>query len=199
MKWGEYEVLYGGGSMRLDLLNGSAPAFFWMVGKVLLEDMLLHISRLTDPPASGKDRDKGNLTIRNLPGFVEDATTRAALYRLVNKAGDKVEVNRKLRNHRIAHCNFDLAINNEPTPMLEPAKEQVREALSAIRDVLTGLEQRYFDTETVFIGSITQPGALDLLNVLYFGIREQAKADGRIRCRKATEEDYPALALTDET
>jgi len=89
MKWGEYEVLYGGGSMRLDLLNGSAPAFFWMVGKVLLEDMLLHISRLTDPPASGKDRDKGNLTIRNLPGFVEDATTRAALYRLVNKAGDK--------------------------------------------------------------------------------------------------------------
>ena len=121
-----------------------------MVGKVLLEDMLLHISRLTDPPASGKDRDKGNLTIRNLPGFVEDATTRAALYRLVNKAWDKVEVILKLRIHRIAHCNLDLAINNEPTPLLEPAKEQVREALSAIRDVLTGLEQRYFGYRDCF-------------------------------------------------
>jgi hypothetical protein len=164
----------------------------------LWEDMLLHISRLTDPLASGKEKE--NLTILNLPGLVEDATTKAALHRLVNKATEKVEVIRKLHNHRIAHYNLDLAINNEPARPLSPAsKAQVREAMHAIREVLTGLEQRYFDTETIFIGSITHRGALDLLNVLYFGIREQVKAEGRIRDRKATVEDYPALALRDET
>jgi hypothetical protein len=171
-----------------------------MVENVLWEDMLLHISRLTDPPASDKDKDKENLTIRNLPCLVRDRAIKADLHKLVNTAGDKVKSIRDWRNHRIAHCNLDLKINNEPARPLEPAsKEQVRGALIAIREVLTGLEQRCFDTETVFIGSITHRGALDLLHVLYFGIGDRAKANERIRSQKATEEDYPALALTDET
>jgi len=117
--------------------------------------------------------------------------------RAVRKAYADTDINVEVSN--IQELEQALA-DKAPRILLDNfAPGQVREAMHAIREVLTGLEQRYFDTETVFIGSITQPGALDLLNVLYFGIREQAKADGRIRCRKATEEDYPALALTDET
>jgi hypothetical protein len=139
MKWGEYEALYGGGSKRVDLLNEAARTFFWIVGNVLWDDTLLHISRLTDP--SSKDME--NLTIRNLPGLVEDRAIKADLHRLINTAGDKVKSIRDWRNHRIAHCNRELIINNEPARPLEPAsKEQVREALIAIREVLTGLVAR---------------------------------------------------------
>ncbi len=199
MKWGEYEALYGVGSKCVELLNDAAPAFCWMVQNVLWEDMLLHISRPTDPPASGMGEDKENLTIRNLLRLVKDRAIKADLHMLVNTAGDKVKSIRDWRNHRIARCNLDLAINNGSRPLASADKEQVREAMHAIREVLTVLEQRYIDTETVFIGSITHRGALDVLHVLYFGIREKAKADERIRCRKATEDDYPALALRDET
>jgi AbiU2 len=184
--------------MRVDLLNEAAPTFFGMVQKVLWEDMLLHISRLTDAPASGMDKDKENLTIRNLPCLVKDRAIKVDLHKLVNTAEEKVKSIRDWRNHLIAHCNLDLAINNGSRPLAPADKAQVREAMHAIREVLTGLEQRYF-TETVFIGSITHRGAFDLLDVLHFGIREKAKADERIRCRQATEDDYPALALTDET
>jgi AbiU2 len=198
MKWGKYEVSYGGGSKRLDLLNEAAPTFFGMVEDVLWEDMLLHISRLTDPPASGKDKE--NLTIQRLPGLVEDPAIKGALQQLVDKALNASKFCLDWRNRRIAHCDLDLRINNEPARPLEPAdKEKVREALIAIREVLTEFEQRRFDIDTVvYIGSITPRGAFELLPVLYFGIREQAKAEERIRCRKATEKDYPALALTDE-
>lgn len=195
MKWGEYEALYGEGSRRVDLLNEAAPAFFWVVENVIWDDMLLHISRLTDNTAvSGKS----NLTLQNLPGLVENPAIKAALEDLVKTALDKTKSFRDLRNRRLAHSDLDLRINNATARPLAPAnKAEVREAVHAIREVLTGLEKHYLGTEALFVGSITRRGALDLIPILYFGIREQAKANERIRAGQGTEEDYPAVKLRD--
>jgi hypothetical protein len=53
-KWLEYVELFGSKPSRIDLLNRAAPAFFRTVQDVFWEDMLLHLSRLTDPPRSGE-------------------------------------------------------------------------------------------------------------------------------------------------
>lgn len=196
MKWGEYVDLFGAGPNRLELLNETAPVFFWMVENVLWEDLLLHISRLTDPPETC---GKLNLTIQNLPRFI-DASMKEALDKLIAMALEKTAFARDWRNRRLAHLDLDLAIGNtEIRPLKDATKMQMLDALTAIRDVFIGLEQQYLCEDTAYIGSITQRGATDLLSVLYFGIKEQTKANQRIRDGLATEDDYPALHLRAKT
>jgi hypothetical protein len=51
-KWGELLELFDKGPERIALLNEVAPNFFYLVQQVLWESVLLHLSRLTDPPES---------------------------------------------------------------------------------------------------------------------------------------------------
>ena len=69
-KWAEYLELFGTSPFRVELLNSAAPGFFRIVQDTLWEDTILHIARLTDRPESF---GKANLTIRRLPGLVDDA------------------------------------------------------------------------------------------------------------------------------
>jgi AbiU2 len=204
IKWGEYDALFGAGSERVDLLNRSAPTFFWMIKMVLWEDVLLHIARLTDPSESNGNKNRKNLTIQNLSTLVEQRQNRQAssysqLKALIDAALEKTQFCRDWRNRHIAHRDLDLAINVEPARPLEPVdKKAVIEALIAIRSVLLNLEQRYMAADTVFL--VVQPlhGVTDLLQVLFFGVKEQAKANERVANMEATEDDYPALYLRPE-
>src|SRR3979409_1675747 len=67
--WQEFIELFGTKPTRVELLNQVAPAFFHMVQKLLWEETLLHIARLTDAPRTA---GRENLTIRNLPELVSD-------------------------------------------------------------------------------------------------------------------------------
>jgi hypothetical protein len=59
--WNEYVELFGSKPSRVELLNRAAGSFFRAVQDALWEQTLLHIARLTDPPASV---GKSNLSIR---------------------------------------------------------------------------------------------------------------------------------------
>src|SRR5579862_352192 len=66
-KWQEYRALFGHSPERVDLLNRNAAFFFRVVEDSLWEDVLLHISRLTDPIRSGGNE---NLSVQCLPFLV---------------------------------------------------------------------------------------------------------------------------------
>lgn len=51
-RWIEFVELYGTKETRLELMNKSAPFLFFTIQKVLWENLLLGISRITDPPKS---------------------------------------------------------------------------------------------------------------------------------------------------
>jgi hypothetical protein len=59
-KWSDYVVLFGTSESRVKLLNEASPAFFRHAQDSIWESVLLHITRLTDPPATG---GKQNLTV----------------------------------------------------------------------------------------------------------------------------------------
>src|SRR6266851_3091775 len=83
MRWHEFVELFGTKKTRIDLLNRAAPFFFRTVQDTLWEAILLHLARLTDPPQSA---GKSNLTIRNLPNLITDATLKADVTKLVEQA-----------------------------------------------------------------------------------------------------------------
>ena len=72
--WEQYVELFGTKPSRLDLLNKTAGYFFRMLQEDLWDVTLLHIARLTDKSATGKNK---NLTIQNFPDLVADEKTKS--------------------------------------------------------------------------------------------------------------------------
>jgi len=61
-KWDQYLKLFGRSEKQIIILNETANGFFGLVQMVLFEDIILHISRLTDPSKTfGKKNLSGRL------------------------------------------------------------------------------------------------------------------------------------------
>ena len=68
-KWGIFCQLYGSTKEVVDLLNSSAPSFFRICEDVLVDDILLNISRLTDPKQTFK---RDNLSLEHLVHSIDE-------------------------------------------------------------------------------------------------------------------------------
>jgi hypothetical protein len=172
MKWDEYVELFGTKPSRIDLLNESAGLFFRIIQDSLWEDLLIHIARLTDPPKSaGKD----NLTIRRLPALIEKKELRGKVAKLIDTAIERADFCRDWRNRSIAHKDLKLATRKGAEPLKGASRAKLKEALSAISDVLNAVSVHYMDSTIMFEGVGSVNGAVSLLYVLDAGL--QAKRE----------------------
>jgi hypothetical protein len=190
-KWAEYVELFGTNSSRIELLNKAAPQFFRIVQDSLLEDVILHIARLTDPPESVH---KANLTILRLPSLVDDANTAKSISCLIDAAVQASEFCRDWRNRRIAHRDLKLAIKAD-IPLKPASRKKVREALSSIAEVLNVVTQHYTRSTTAFDIGGDSGGAVSLLYVIEDGLKTQAERRERIRQGRYREGDFGARSL----
>ncbi|MGY3587156.1 hypothetical protein ACVIGB_003785 [Bradyrhizobium sp. USDA 4341] len=187
--WAEYKELFGTKPSRIDLMNQAAPAFFHMLQEELWDNRLMHLARITDSPKSvGKD----NLTIRNLPSLIDDATLKAKVTALVDTALDATTFCRDWRNRRIGHLDLALATGAPATPLAEASRKQVNDALKAIADVMNALDAHYFDSETGYDRPVRINGALDFLFILNDGIKARDERDKRIEDGEYRMEDLKA-------
>ena len=191
IKWGEFVELFGTKSSRVDLLNQAAPAFFRMVQDLLLQEIFLHIARITDPSASMGRKDRQNLTIQNLPELIEDIVTRKAVTALVEAATKKTNFARDWRNRHIAHRDLDLATSESATPLAAASMEQVTNALSAIAKALNELSIRMLQSDNHFDHIPVIGGAVPLLHVLFLGINATVARQQRLAAGIYSEDDFP--------
>jgi hypothetical protein len=99
LKWNEYLALFGTGPERVDLLNKAAPGFFHLVQDSWWDDLLLHVSRMTD------DRNDV-LTVKRLPRLVQVAI-RDEVHARLGVFDKAAKFARDLRNLHIAHpCSW---------------------------------------------------------------------------------------------
>ena len=188
MKWGEFVELFGTSSERVDLLNQAAPSFFHLIQDTLWENTLLHLTRLTDSP---KSVGKPNLTIQNLPELATNSLDKVNIQRLVDIARDKTEFCRDWRNRHIAHRDLDLALGGSASPLKAGSRQSVKEALTAIADVLNAVERIHMRDGTHFTAGTLHGGAISLLRVLDDGVRAGKRRMERLNKGQLTEEDFP--------
>ena len=184
-KWGEYVTLFGSRPERIDLLNQAAGAFFRIVQDSLWEDVLLHISRLTDPPKSaGKD----NLTLQRLPQLVAPEA-RAEVQRLLSECLAKSEFARDWRKRHIAHRDLHLALDERSVPLAEASRLAVGDALESIAKLLNVVESYYLKSEVAY--ELTSPleNAESLLYVLRDGIDARKRQQRRFETGQLDPED----------
>jgi hypothetical protein len=184
--WQQYVELFGTKSQRLDLMNKTAPYFFWMLQEDLWDVTLLHIARLTDTPTTGKNK---NLTVRNLAELTIDEGLRAKVVQLLEVVSEKTGFARDWRNRHIAHNDLDLSLDRSATPLVDASRLKVKEALQAIANVMNAIDFHYFHSETKYDLSDALGGAMALLYALDRSDRVQREREKRWMDADARPED----------
>jgi len=163
-KWQQYRILFAESPDRLKMLNGTAGFFFYMIQKVLWEDTVLHIARLTDPLRSGR---KDNLTLLRLAVVALEVPAIAPeIPNLVKQAEKDAKFARDWRNRHLAHRDFDLAIDGRATPLSGISREQIERALGSVRAVLNGIECSLLKGKIDYTRFLAPDGAESLVHYL---------------------------------
>ena len=138
----EYRELFGN-TEHVELLNAlTGGAFLRDIQHILWDDLMLRVTRLTDPIGSG---GKSNLTVRRLPEFCKEfcKDEEAEFYKEVSKrancAVEAAKFARDWRNRRISHRDLALAIESDAKPLALASLRQVETALDAVRVVLRAI------------------------------------------------------------
>jgi hypothetical protein len=161
-KWTVFSQLYATNEERVELLNASAPQFFRLCQDVFINDILITISRLTDPrQTSGKD----NLSMERLVVSVDGAKNpdlKGEIERLLAEAKSKCQFARELRNRRLAHSDLLTKLQAPTASLPDATKGQVEEALAALRAIMNAVEA-HFEDNTVLYEQVLMTGDGDNL------------------------------------
>jgi AbiU2 len=148
LKWKLFRALYGTSRERIDLLNRTAPAFFAYLDQIMFHDVVLAITRLTDPPGTGKRKNAclARLIMLLAPhvGAAELAGWRSELS-LLNAA---VQPLREARNRYLAHDDLPSALNHHPRSMPGASRAQVETMLQRIRGLFESIEEKFCGSHT---------------------------------------------------
>lgn len=169
IKWLEYNELYGTKPSRIDLMNQAAPQIFFIIEKTLWNDILLGISRITDPPETYKKR---NITFQAITKHIEDAELKNSIEIDIKGIIEKTQFCRDWRNRSIAHFDYDLNINEQKAEPLAPANRKlISEVMKMLQDVINRLNFHYLRKTVVFDHISGYQGAVSLLVNIENGLR----------------------------
>lgn len=157
-KWTLYKQVFVGSDM--DLLNDTAAGFFGIIQRTLLEDVVLHVSRITD---SKKSCGRDNLVLAMLPELVEESDLRARVQALVLEARTACEKFRMWRNRSLAHRDLELVRRAESDLLRAVDLDEMETALRACRDVLNTLEYSYQGSQVGYEHVLVSAGDGDML------------------------------------
>jgi AbiU2 len=139
-KWGEFQQLFEKGQERIDLLNKVASNFFYFLNKLLFEDAMLHLCRLTDPPET---MGHTNLTLMRLAESIPDKDFGAQIGKDVEEARKKCEFARKWRDKRLAHTDLTTLRNAHASPLPSVTNKNIEDAMEFMRALVDSVELHY--------------------------------------------------------
>ncbi|WP_440224828.1 hypothetical protein ACQQ2N_06215 [Dokdonella sp. MW10] len=161
--WQQYRHLFGRDPDTVHLLNRTSGLFFKIVQDELWDSVLLGVSRMTDPPTTGK---KKNLTIQSLPPLITDTELRGEVQNLCDKALTAADFAREHRNKRIAHQDRDYLSNRNFVPLSGISRTSVEEMLAALRAVMNRLDLYFRDSAVMYEKFVDESGARLLVQKL---------------------------------
>jgi hypothetical protein len=164
VNFAEYRAIFGK-KENFEVLNWAAPAFFARMQWTLLADVILAISRLTDPPQSV---GQPNASLRRLVRALEphtDAQTRVLWTKQLSDIETAKEKIKTVRNKLLSHDDLAIYVQGATTPAVSRA--DVEGVLTAIRALVNSIESTYMGSPMTYELAI-EPlgGAQSLVNRL---------------------------------
>lgn len=146
IKWSEFESLYGE-EKNVTLMKSISPHFFFYLQNLLLEDVILGITRITE---NREYKGKPNLTIRQLPNLVDDSI-KGQVGKLIKRIGKETDFCKDRRNRRIGHIDMNLALENQyAEPLKTTNRNKINQVLDSISELMNVVHLHYLDSTTLF-------------------------------------------------
>jgi hypothetical protein len=148
--WRVYKQLFTHSPERLDLLNECAGTFFYMVQRTFVLEVLMTLSKLADPAATGR---KNNLTLRTLMSRIEELKEDRLSKRLrpvLRQYLSAYEKIHDLRNKTLAHYDYDTRINAADDPILGPSRLEIEEMLKLLTTFMNEIDYHFKRHTTAF-------------------------------------------------
>lgn len=131
VKWKEYKILFES-TDSIAILEATAPFYFYLTHQMMLDDILLHLQKITSPVGG----EFPYLSIRRLPKLLRKRFS-ISLQSLVDDAVTKASFSKDRRDRYIAHYSLDLVVNSTARPLEAIRSEDVEEAISALKKLVT--------------------------------------------------------------
>lgn len=170
---------------RRSLLHSTGRHFFFEVHRAFVNDVLLRLSRLTDPARQGQH---DNLSLWALLDDICDPCIKSRIRKLIEDVEGKIRPLKQHRDKRIAHFDLDVAL--DPNVTLPPFNDHsVDEALNAAGDVLERLQEEYTGTSRIqmWVPIDTEQNIEQFLHYLKVGLdQSKARRDKLLARRQGT-------------
>ena len=153
-------------------------------------EILLHISRLTDQERVGGGGGKAALTLRRLPPLVAAVIQPRLKERLGDHVNPAIKFARDWRDRYIGHRDLQLVLQETTKPLAPAARQNVTDAISAITGAVHEVEQHYCGTKTAFEFADVPGDAEALLYVIRDGLAARHAKDQRFMSGTALPEDH---------
>lgn len=151
--WGMFCKLYTK-EETVRFLNKMAGGFFGMLQRILINEVLLSVSRLTNPPQSRvKKEEKDNLTLSLLVQRIDQTQypkLNAELEQQLKMVGAACEFTRPHRNKRIAHFDLETLLNAPATNLPIANKQKIDLAIKEISALINCVQNHFSGYKTVF-------------------------------------------------
>jgi hypothetical protein len=140
-----------------DLLEELAPASFNIIYETLQNDIIMAISRLSDPAKSWGHKHLSLMTL------VNRCTEIKSIKKLMPDFIDICKPIRDLRNMRVGHRDLNTAIRPLENPLPGISKEQIDEILKTSVNILNSIVQYYDCSKPDLKFLLTSPGGAKTL------------------------------------
>jgi hypothetical protein len=143
-RWNMYRQVFGTSEERINLLNGSAPAFFKVCQEAILADIRMELCRLTDPTETCGN---SNLTLKRLVNLidpVEHPSLAAKARALLQEVENQCVSFRDWRNRRGGHRDLETALDRHARVLPWTSRQMIEDALQSVSDLMNAL-LGYFD------------------------------------------------------
>ncbi|SYZ72745.1 conserved hypothetical protein [Candidatus Zixiibacteriota bacterium] len=157
MHWDIFKQLYTGRSLLIDLLNESAPVFFGKLQTILLDDIILAISRLSDPAKSGNNE---NLSLKKMKEGLDAKgydDLKEKLARRIIEIDSKCESFRRHRNKRVAHRDLTAKVRPLEENLPDIKVGDIEAAILNINGFLNDVEANYNDLSSCVYDHVITP------------------------------------------
>lgn len=134
-RWKTYCELFDSGAENLAVLNESGASVFALFQRLLLDDTILALSRLTDPSLSGKE--KKNASFRHLLKYADtkvDPKIITEACDILNSLDKRVANARIHRMKALAHSDLRHAVKDEVLPSIK--YDDLEESMQMCRDII---------------------------------------------------------------
>ncbi|MFI5251455.1 MAG: hypothetical protein ACHQQQ_03390 [Bacteroidota bacterium] len=145
-KWKIFVQLYGTDNERVDLMNETAPTFFSILQGLLINDIILGFSRLTD---SSRINKNNNMTLERLQNSIRnlgyDELSKSMAKKLEDLKKDIKGV-RLIRDKKIAHNDYNTVLNDNASILPSVTFREIETMFRQIDDILDEVSLAFGET-----------------------------------------------------